>query len=56
MGRKKIGSENKKKTFTLNMSVELFQKIECLEIKNKSRFFSWLLDEYFDKIREGGVQ
>jgi len=54
MGRKKIDSEKKKKTFTLNMNVELFNKFEELGVENKSKFFSWLLEEHFNILNKKG--
>jgi len=54
MGRKKISTEKKKKVFTLNMSPELFDKLEELQLKNKSKFFSWLLEEHFNSLEKGG--
>lgn len=52
MGRIKIDLQKKKKTFTLNMSVELFSKFKELNIKNKSKFFSWLLEEHFNDLNK----
>jgi hypothetical protein len=56
MGRKKINKKEKKRVFTLNMSPELFDRLEELEIKNKSKFFSWLLEEHFNLIEKGLVK
>jgi hypothetical protein len=53
MGRRKIDSENKKKTLTLNIEIELYKKFEELDIKNKSKFFNWLLEEHFNFIGGG---
>lgn len=51
MGRKKIELDKKKKTFTLNMSVELFEKFQQLKIENRSKFFTWLLEEHFNSLK-----
>ena len=37
------------------MSVELFNKFEALDIKNKSKFFSWLLEEHFNLLAKERV-
>ena len=42
--------EDKKKNLFLSIEPEMYEKLEALEIKNKSQFFSWLLDEYFHEI------
>jgi len=55
MGRKKINDEDKKKTFSLHIPHDLLEKLETLELKNRSKFFSWLLEEHFNKM-EGGVK
>ena len=54
MGRKKIDFEKKKKTFTLNMSIELFNRFEELDVENKSKFFSWLLEKNFNLLNKKG--
>jgi len=48
MGRKKIESEKKKKNLTLNIEIELYKRLENLGVKNKSKFFNWLLKEHLD--------
>jgi len=50
MGRKTIAPENKRKTLTINIESDLYKRFENLEIKNKSKFFSWLLEEHFNEI------
>lgn len=52
MGRKKI--ENKKKNLVLNIDINLYEKVESLDIKNKSKFISWLLEEHFNSLKYGG--
>jgi len=50
MGRKKIDAKKKKVVFSLNIPSELYKKLKNLELKNKSKFFSWLLEEHFNLI------
>jgi hypothetical protein len=47
MGRKKISPEDKKQTVSIQIPNELLPLIENVE--NKSKFFEWLLVEYFNK-------
>jgi len=54
MGRKKLSSEEKRQDLTIYLPKELFYKLEELEVKNKSKFFNWLLEEYFTSIEKGG--
>ena len=49
MGRNKINLEDKKQTVSIRIPNELLPLIE--EIDNKSKFFEWLLVEYFNKIK-----
>ena len=49
MGRNKI--LNKKKNFSINIEVDLYEKFEKLDIKNKSKFFEWLLKEHFNNLK-----
>lgn len=49
MGRNKINLEDKKQTVSIRIPNELLSLIE--EIDNKSKFFEWLLVEYFNKIK-----
>jgi hypothetical protein len=51
MGRKKILPEKKKKEISLSIEIELYKKFEELDIKNKSKFFSWLLEEHFNTLK-----
>jgi len=53
MGRKKILKEQKRKNLFLSIEKDLFEKFEELNIKNKSKFFNWLLEEHFNSL-EGG--
>ena len=55
MGRNKIPQEKKRKILSLHIPDELFEKFEELEVKNKSKFFTWLLVQYFNAIEEGGI-
>jgi len=53
MGRKAIQPGKKRKTLTVNIQSNLYEKFEELQIKNRSKFFNWLLEEHFN-IVEGG--
>ena len=53
MGRKAIEPNKKKRTLTVNIQSDIYKKFEELEIKNRSKFFNWLLEEHFNLI-EGG--
>jgi hypothetical protein len=53
MGRRAIELGKKRKTLTLNIQSDLYEKFEELDIKNRSKFFNWLLEEHFNEI-EGG--
>jgi len=53
MGRKKINLENKKRNLLLSIDSILYKKFEKLEIANKSKFFNWLLEDYFHTIKKG---
>lgn len=50
MGRKKLSPTDKKQTVSIEIPNELLPLIEGID--NKSKFFEWLLVEYFDKIRK----
>jgi len=50
MGRKAIQPGKKRKTLTVNIKSDLYEKFEELEIKNRSKFFSWLLEEHFNEM------
>jgi len=54
MGRTKINSDKKKKVLTINIESELYEKFEQLDIKNKSKFFNWLLEEHFGEFKNDG--
>ena len=49
MGRKKINLADKKQTVSIQIPNELLPLIK--DIDNKSKFFEWLLVEYFNKIK-----
>lgn len=49
MGRNKINIANKKQTVSIRIPNELLPHIE--NIDNKSKFFEWLLVEYFNNIK-----
>ncbi len=52
MGRKAIEPGKKRKTLTVNIQDDLYKKFEELEIKNRSRFFNWLLEEHFNMMED----
>lgn len=52
MGRKSLPPNQKKKTLTINIDIKLYEEFEKLDIKNKSKFFDWLLQEHFNFIKE----
>jgi len=53
MGRKKLLPEEKRQELTIHLPKELFDKFEELEVKNKSKFFNWLLEEHFNELEKG---
>lgn len=50
MGRKSIQTDKKKKTVSIQIPNELLYLIE--DIDNKSKFFNWLLTEYFNNLKK----
>ena len=50
MGRIKIKPEKKRRVLTVNIENESYERFEKLEIKNKSKFFNWLLEKYFNEL------
>lgn len=48
MGRKKLNKEEKRQILSIHLPLELFERFEELNVKNKSKFFNWLLEEYFN--------
>jgi len=51
MGRKAIEPGKKRKTLTVNIQTDIYKKFEELDIKNRSQFFNWLLEEHFNKLK-----
>jgi hypothetical protein len=49
MSRTKINPENKRQTISIRIPNELLIHLD--DIKNKSKFFEWLLNEYFKTIQ-----
>ena len=45
MGRKKLNTKEKKQTVSVRIPNELISHLD--NINNKSKFFQWLLEEYF---------
>jgi hypothetical protein len=52
MARTKIPQENKKKNLFLAIDSNLFEKLDKLDIKNKSKFVSWLLEKHFNNLNK----
>lgn len=50
MGRRKKSAEEKRGIISIKIPVDLFEKMQQLDIKNRSKFFSWLLEEHFNAI------
>lgn len=48
MGRKKLPTEEKKQTISIRIPNELLPLLN--DVDNKSKFFEWLLTDYFNKI------
>jgi len=48
MSRRKLLDEDKKQTVSIRIPNELLHHLD--DIKNKSKFFEWLLIEYFNEI------
>ena len=53
MARLKLAEDKKKKELSLCIESELYKQFLELEIKNKSKFFNWLLEKYFNSLNEG---
>jgi hypothetical protein len=51
MGRKKLKQEDKKQTVSVRIPNELL--LHLSDIDNKSKFFEWLLTEYFNLLNRG---
>jgi len=48
MSRKKIKEDDKRKTVSIRIPNDLIIHIES--VKNKSKFFEWLLEEHFNNL------
>ena len=49
MGRNKKEDKDKKVTVSIQIPNEL---LECIsDVNNKSKFFEWLLEDYFNKLK-----
>lgn len=59
MGRKKIDSEKKKKTISICLDECVFDGLDDLGLKSKSKLVNWLLREHLgiigNKKEEGGA-
>ena len=54
MGRNKVSLEKKKKVLTINIEIDSYKRLEKLNIKNKSKFFNWILENYFGEFKNDG--
>jgi hypothetical protein len=54
MGRLKIKTELKKQDLSVTISLENYQKLENLEVTNKSKLINWLLQKHFGMFVKGG--
>jgi len=52
MGRIKLSEEKKKKELALCIDINLYNEFIKLEIKNKSKFFNWLLEEHLNILKK----
>lgn len=52
MGRKKKEDKDKKVTVSIRIPNELLDSIA--DVDNKSKFFEWLLEEYFNELKPKG--
>ena len=50
MGRNKLSEEGKRCIVAVNVPIDIYTSFEKLNIKNKSRLFNFLLEEYFNKM------
>lgn len=49
MGRRKLSTAEQRQTVSIRIPNDLLVYLN--EIKNKSKFFEWLLQEYFNTIK-----
>lgn len=49
MGRRKLTTAEQRQTISVRIPNELLVHLE--DIKNKSKFFEWLLQEYFNIVK-----
>lgn len=50
MSRAKLNPQDKKQTISIRIPNELLSYLE--DIDNKSKFFEWLLQEYFNTLKK----
>ena len=49
MGRKKIEQDKKVQTVSVYIPESVYKEFQEKDIKNKSKFFAWLLEQHFDE-------
>ena len=49
MGRPKISKEKQVQTISVYIPESLYNKFMEKDIKNKSKFFKWMLEQYFNE-------
>ena len=50
MGRTKLDADKKKKSISIALDKDVFESLDEMEIKNKSKLINWLLKEHFGVI------
>ena len=50
MSRTKLNPEDKKQTVSIRIPNELMIHLD--DVKNKSKFFEWLLEEHFNSLKK----
>jgi len=55
MGRVKIKPENKKRSISIALDKDVYNTLDELDIKNKSKLINWILKEHFNLIEKGGL-
>ena len=53
MGRIKINPGTKKKSISIVLDKEVYNTLEELNIKNKSKLINWVLKEHFNLVEKG---
>ena len=51
MGRKTIYLNEKIKAISIYLPIHLYEELEKRNVKNKSKLFQWILEQYFNEIK-----